>query len=456
MSQAVPADDALIKTNDGSSGVLWTDAAVVAAATSVLFLVLYTGTAMITEMRAVANPDSIGTWYYAWERFIPFVPILIIPYMSIDAFFVLAPFTCRDRAELAILGKRLAAVVVIAAICFLLWPLQLAVPRPVATGPFGGIYNWFVSVDRPYNLCPSMHIALRTVLAAHYGKHTRGVVRLAMNVWFFLIGCSTLLLYQHHVIDVVGGFVLALLVMYAIDGLPWRQTKVGGAKFAWMYGGVSVLLLIPMLLNPALLNPALGWIVLWPSLASCLVAIGYAWAGPAVYRRQNGKLSWPSRIVLGPVLAAQWLSWKHYGRQANAIDHVVGGVFIGRLLTDDEAREVTQEKVHAVIDVCNAFDEPESLCKITRLEPPVLDLTAPSRKQLDQAVDFIERHRDRGVLVHCKAGYSRSAAIVAAWLVRTGRAKNSEQAFAIIRAVRPSIVVRPEIRSLDLAEANDA
>lgn len=433
--------------------VPWQQAFKTSIGTSLLFMVFYSGSALITDMRAVADPNCINTWRYDWEIAIPFVPVMIVPYMSIDLLFVLAPFFCHDRKELSILGKRLSAIVAVASICYLIYPLKLAVARPEASGFFGEIYNWFISVDsRPYNLCPSMHIALRTVLAAHYGKHSSGLLRFVMNLWFFLIGCSTLLLYQHHVIDVVGGFVLAALVMYAIDGIPWKQSSVGGAKFAWMYAFASLLLLLPMTWFPPL-----GWLVIWPAVASALVALGYAALGPAVYRRQNGRLSWPARIVLAPVLAAQWLSWKYYGRQSNPMDHIADGVWLGRHLSETEAERAIAEHVGAVVDVCNAFDEPSPFLKIPRLELPILDLTAPSEQQLKQAVEFIELHRDRGVLVHCKAGYSRSAAIVAAWLVRSGRAESgrpeseSAKAFSILKKARPNIVIRPEIQTLSLA-----
>ena len=177
---------------DHEGNKLFTCALAVAILTSVLFLVLYGSASYITSLRS-----DVGTWYYSWEQYIPFVPVMIVPYMSIDLFFFCAPFVCSDRRELRILAWRLSAVVVIATLCFLIYPLRLAVERPVAEGVFGWIYNWFTSLDRPYNLCPSMHIALRTVLAAHYGRHSRGWIRALMNVWFFLIGCSTLLLYQH-------------------------------------------------------------------------------------------------------------------------------------------------------------------------------------------------------------------------------------------------------------------
>ncbi len=417
--------------------VSWTEATAVAVGTSMLFLVFYGVASYLTSLRS-----DVGTWYYEWERLIPFVPLMIVPYMSIDLFFFAAPFTCRDREELRVLAWRLAAVVVLAALCFLIYPLRLAVDRPVAEGFFGGIYNWFTALDRPYNLCPSMHIALRTVLAAHYGKHCRGWLRVGMNFWFFLIGCSTLLLYQHHVIDVVGGFVLAAIVMYVFDGLPWRLPKTGGGTYAQRYAAASILLAVPVIWAPKL-----GWLTLWPAASCAFIAVGYGWAGPAVYRRRDGRISWPARWVLGPVLAAQWLSWKYYSAKSANMDHVGEGVWIGRRLSEREARKAVDARIAAVIDVCSELNEPNSFRHIKRLELPILDLTAPTQDQLDVAVEFIEANRDRGVLVHCKAGYSRSAALVAAWLVRSGRVRSAEEAFAKLCSIRSQIVIRDEIRN---------
>jgi protein phosphatase len=112
---------------------------------------------------------------------------------------------------------------------------------------------------------------------------------------------------------------------------------------------------------------------------------------------------------------------------------------------------VVDSGIGAVIDVCNAFNEPPALRDLDRLELPILDLTAPNTEQLETSIRFIEQHRAQGVLVHCKAGYSRSAAIVAGWLVATHRAKSSEEAFAMLRAVRPQIVIRPEIRQIEFS-----
>ena len=101
---------------------------------------------------AAAQHPAVGSLFFEWERAIPVLPWMIVPYMSIDLFFVLAPFLCSDRRELRTLAGRITMAIGLAAACFLLFPLTLAVPRPVAPGWEGVIFNWFREVDLPYNL----------------------------------------------------------------------------------------------------------------------------------------------------------------------------------------------------------------------------------------------------------------------------------------------------------------
>jgi protein phosphatase len=78
----------------------------------------------------------------------------------------------------------------------------------------------------------------------------------------------------------------------------------------------------------------------------------------------------------------------------------------------------------------------------------VLDLTAPTQAQLAEGAAFIAAQSRRGIVyVHCKIGYSRSAAMVGAWLLSTGRAVSVGDSIAQLRAVRPTIVVRSEVRA---------
>ena len=66
---------------------------------SLLFVLVYGGTNWFTAQR----PDAdVKAWYFAWElTVIPYVPLLIVPYMSIDLLFFLARFPVPRRTGTA-------------------------------------------------------------------------------------------------------------------------------------------------------------------------------------------------------------------------------------------------------------------------------------------------------------------------------------------------------------------
>jgi protein-tyrosine phosphatase len=78
---------------------------------------------------------------------------------------------------------------------------------------------------------------------------------------------------------------------------------------------------------------------------------------------------------------------------------------------------------------------------------PILDLTRPSRAQLEQCVAFIGQHRAVGrVYVHCALGFARSACVAAAYMIAIGEAWSADQAIAIVTSARPGAVMGEEIR----------
>ena len=187
--------------------------------------------------------------------------------------------------------------------------------------------------------------------------------------------------------------------------------------------------------------------LLWPGAALWSVAAGYFRFGPRVYRKRKGRLPRLARLFFAPALLGQHLSLLHYRRQCRAWDHAAPGVLIGRQLSAAEAsRAIAEENVAAVLDLTAEFSEAAPFLGLTYRNLPILDLTAPTPQQLDEAVAFLNAHTgaDRTVYVHCKIGYSRSAAAIGAWLLASGRAASAEEAVTLLRAARPSLVVRPE------------
>lgn len=134
---------------------------------------------------------------------------MILPYLSIDLFFVAAPFFFHEKACLQLFARRVTAAILSAGIFFLVLPLRFAFSRPATDGSLGALFDWFREMDGPYNLFPSLHAALLLFLADAYARNLRGLSRLAVLGWFGLIGLSPLLTRQHHLIDILGGFALA-------------------------------------------------------------------------------------------------------------------------------------------------------------------------------------------------------------------------------------------------------
>ena len=84
---------------------------------------------------------------------------------------------------------------------------------------------------------------------------------------------------------------------------------------------------------------------------------------------------------------------------------------------------------------------------------PLLDLVVPSATQLRRAVLLVDAQRRAGgghdaVWVCCALGFSRSAAAVVGWLHLHGGATDATAAEALVRGVRPQIVLKPAWRAL--------
>lgn len=404
-------------------------------ACSVWFMLAYNACTWITSRRS-----DVGTWFFEWELSIPFVPAMIVPYWSLDLLFVAGFFVCRSRDEVAVLGKRLALATLAASVGFLLFPLRLGFPRPPVEGFYGMLFDLLRSFDAPFNLCPSLHIALRTLLADTYARHTRGALRVAVHLWFSLIGFSTLLTWQHHLIDVAGGFVLATLCFYAVRERP-STGVVPNPRIALWYG----LALVACLGAARATGGPVGLLLLWPALCFGLLVAGYLRLGPWVYGKTGPEIPLAPRLVMAPCRLGQELSRRWYAKECRPWDPVAPGIWIGRQLDDAEAAAAVAQGVTAVLDLTAEFQAPGPFAALPRLDLPVLDLTRPSRAELEAGLAFLAEHAPRGtVYVHCKIGYSRSAAMVGAWLIRSGAVRDAEAAVARLREVRPTIVVRPE------------
>ena len=408
----------------------WAEAVLSSAALSLLFVFVY------GECNALASRRTdLGTCFFAWELRIPFVPAFIVPYMSIDLFFVASFLLCANSGELRTHARRIAAAILLAGLAFIVFPLTAGYPRPDVSGWAGSLFGFLWSFDKPHNLVPSLHVALASLLWPVYARHTppntHGLLRGFVHLWFTVIIASPLFTWQHHLLDVVTGAMLGQVCMFVFPG--WRErvlVRSASANFrvARLYAVGSAVL--------GILAIALGswfWLLAWPASSLALIAIAYARGNSSVFRKSGGSLPISTRVVLGPYLFGAYVRLLIYRRRGEPWVEAAPGVYCGRLLTKREARAVRSMGVTGVLDLTAEHAETRAFLGLEYLNVPVLDLTSPSLRQFDVAVAFIAEHTHAGgVYVHCALGISRSVAAAAAYIA----SKRTEPSPALMGSVR--------------------
>ncbi|SUX30128.1 phosphatase PAP2/dual specificity phosphatase family protein [Chromobacterium vaccinii] len=388
--------------------------------------------------------DRVGNVAMAWERHIPLWPWTIVPYWSIDLLYGMSLFVCRSRAELNIHAKRLLLVTVLSCLCFVLFPLRFGFERPQLEGVFGQLFELLMGFDKPFNQAPSLHIGLLTVLWLRYWQHVPPRWRWLLHGWFALIGVSVLTTWQHHLLDVPAGFVLAVLVCYALP-MPfggcgnWRAVEAGRSRrLAVRYSLASAACLVC-----AWALGGWGWLLCWPAASLMLPVLAYLWLGPAVMQKHQGRRRFAARVLLWPYRLAAGLCHCYFLRGLPGADEVAPGVWLGPVTSASELRFVS------VLDLAAEYDRRAHPAAVYRSQP-LLDLLLPGPDELNRAIRELEalrRERPGPLLVHCALGLTRSAAVVLAWLVVSGRAGSVDEAASLLRGRR-----RVELSDRQLAE----
>ncbi|MET0731507.1 MAG: phosphatase PAP2/dual specificity phosphatase family protein [Casimicrobiaceae bacterium] len=399
---------------------------------------------------------AVPSIVFDWERHIPFLPWTIVPYWIIDALYGISLFLCASKRELDTHALRLLTAQVVAVACFIAFPHRFTFAHPPADGVFGALFDVLLGFDRPFNQLPSLHIALAVILWTLYARKTRGAPRVVVDVAFVMICASVLTTFQHHFIDIPTGFALGWLCVWlwpdeeSLRPLQLWQRTSDPRRWrlaAYYLAGALACTMLAFALR--------GWTLwlLWPALSLGFVAAFYAGVGANGFQKdRDGKLSLAARWLLAPYLAGAWANSRAWTRTHPQPSHLADGVWIGRT---PSARDLASTPNAAIVDLAAELSLPRNArrrivsanAETGRRETavavvPVLDLTLPPRRALDDAAQAIERLRAQGpVLVCCALGYSRSACAAAAWLLATGRAATVDAAFARIQAAREHVVL---------------
>ncbi|HVK55102.1 MAG TPA: phosphatase PAP2/dual specificity phosphatase family protein [Burkholderiales bacterium] len=384
---------------------------------------------------------EVGSIVYGWEHAIPFLAWTIVPYWSIDLVYGLSLLLPRTRAELDAHAKRLLTAQLISVACFIAFPLRFTFERPETGGFFGWLFDVLLGFDKPFNQAPSLHVSLLVILWSISVRYVGSGWRWLLHTWALLVGLSVLTTYQHHFIDIPTGLLVgcACVLLYPLDACPvvrQRDSRRWRLGSFYLVGGLAL----------AALAVALGGVglwLLWPASSLLAVAVIYFWGDPLRFGKGESAMDAAAWVLFAPYILAAWVNSRWWTRHRPQPSEVLPGLWLSRA---PSRAELDRLKPAALVDCCAEL--PIGPAGIPVYAVPMLDLLIPEWAQIDQGVAAISQARQVGcTLVFCALGYSRSAIIVVAWLVRQGHASDIDEAIALVRRARPEVVLPPAYRA---------
>lgn len=179
------------------------------------FVLVYARMDSLTARRSFRVPV-----HFPAELAIPFVPAMTLFYMSIYLLFWMAPFVLRTRREFRALVITMAVAIFCGGIGFLLFPADLAFapPREDELGIWAAMFHFADKLNLTYNLLPSLHVAFAVICIAIFSARAPAIGKVLLWFWAAMVAASTVLIHQHHLLDVATGWLLALVCVRSIFG----------------------------------------------------------------------------------------------------------------------------------------------------------------------------------------------------------------------------------------------
>jgi len=170
-----------------------------------LFSSVYGGTSLLSAVRS-HHPNPA----FHFETAMPFVPAMAAVYLTVPLILLLTPFILRTWRDLTPFYLTLTVETLIAGLCFLIVPFAQAYPPRVASGFWGGIFRLADTLNLEYNEVPSLLVACAVTAALVFSRRCGWLGRSLFALWTLAVLLSTLLIHEHHLLDVGAGAALGI------------------------------------------------------------------------------------------------------------------------------------------------------------------------------------------------------------------------------------------------------
>jgi len=187
-----------------------------------LFFPVYFGT------QYIAPPRPGFALYFAWESAIPLVPWMIWPYLSLFTLFCV-PLVQMTGGEMRRLTLQSNIPLLVAAVCFLVFPCRSGFPPAEIDGFHRPIFAALHAVDTTQNLVPSLHVAFSGLILLGARDVAVRSLRPVYVGWLLVMLCAVVLTHQHHIVDVPTGLALVVVarIAFPLAGRSARDRTPG-------------------------------------------------------------------------------------------------------------------------------------------------------------------------------------------------------------------------------------
>ena len=119
-----------------------------------------------------------------FEQLIPFEPWFAVVYVSTNVLLLMAPFVLRTTRQMVPLFCVMVAETAIAAVFFMLVPVQSGFPPRHVEGPASLVFWLADTLNMERNFLPSLHVALAFTAVAAYARQVRSpLAKAALFAW---------------------------------------------------------------------------------------------------------------------------------------------------------------------------------------------------------------------------------------------------------------------------------
>ncbi|WP_153395593.1 phosphatase PAP2 family protein [Chryseobacterium vaccae] len=409
---------------------------------AIVFTVVYNYTAL-----HLSKQEAIPSFVFDFEKYIPFLPWTIIPYMTSGLFFVLVFFLCKNKEQLTALTYRILFVTIMAGICFLLFPLKFSLEKPPTDRFLLGYPFRFLEIfDSPFNQAPSLHIAYAFI----FWPVLRNVKKLRtfFMLWLLLLGLSTLTTYQHHFIDILSGSVLAhfsfILFPYRKNDFRYRNFQI--ANFYFLSGWIMASAAFILYKN----SGATGLLILWPAIMSIVIGYHYQKNTVRFLKDKNGIISLWRKVFYAPYLMIYWVLWRFFRKNKKPL-LIAPGIYIS---SRPGYKDLSYFNINNHTIIYDLSAEMEEISKLKVLpgyhSAPFLDIGIPDIEQARTLIAEITEHykklpEDGQILIHCTMGFTRSS-MVGILVMKNILSLPLEEAITTMKALNKNAVIHPYLQ----------